>query len=466
MKIYLFLIGILISPILSATHSLGGYISYQYVSGTTYEISVTIYTENGRAANSRKEIEIDWGDNSPRDSIFVDQEEVVPHHTDLLKRTFIERHTFPGVGSYRISVEDPNRIIGINNIANSANVPLYVETSLRIQPFANTDNNSAQVESPLLIEGTIGKKLNFNLSAFDTDQDVLFYELESTKGVGGTTAPGYTKPNSIELDPINGALSWEPTQAGLFAVTVKVYECRENEILSSSLVDLLIQVRANSANYDMQFLGPENWMRDMEGRYVSFVAPNDSLVLDLGYLDLSKQSTNPDINLLTGNTEASLNLIRSSKDSVNKQFKWLVGSNSLSCTPQLFTFRGRNNDGYTEDISLLVYVRDSTLNCDSMCNQNIISVPEISLRKFQYKLNISPNPLSEYSKISIESEVPLKYAEVKIYSTFGKLLEIIKADRNNEFIVHRNQLKAGVYFVSLEQANGRIGSSKLMVVDQ
>jgi len=463
MKYYLFLFAILINQFASATHNKGGYISFQHISGTTYEITVTMYTDGDAIANHRKEIEIKWGDNTSADSIVVDTETIVATNSSLLKRVYVEKHTYPGAGNYFVSVEDPNKVAGINNISNSVNAPTYLETLLRISPLSDDENNSVEVLSPLCVRAEIGRTLRYNLSAFNDDMDVLFYELVPTKGAGGHTARDYVSPNGIKLDIINGELSWEPTEAGLFAVTVKISECRKDVIVSSTLVDLLIEVYPGPNSSSLMFLGTVNLEKDGEGRFISYALPGDSLELDISLVD---QNSLPDMELLKGNEDASFKLISTNSTTVNKRFEWIPDSTDLSCTPHLFTFRGINNQNLMQDISLLIYVADTNLmNCDSLCGPNIISIPEYGLNKSKLELVVSPNPFSIQTQVNILSEQQYKGAQLKLYNSNGKLIRIIEPQASNEFVVQRGELKSGIYFFSIEGNTVRYGSGKLILLD-
>ena len=91
------------------THNLAGEITYRHVSGLTYEFTFNIYADGTSQAIDRKEITVDWGDQTKLDTITLNsQTRVTTTPFPILKRVWIARHTFPGPSfTYRISVEDP-----------------------------------------------------------------------------------------------------------------------------------------------------------------------------------------------------------------------------------------------------------------------------------------------------------------------------------------------------------------------
>jgi len=68
LKKTLYIILILLSVKSFATHNRAGEITFNHISGLTYEITVITYTKGSSPAD-RPKLEIKWGDNSPLDSI-------------------------------------------------------------------------------------------------------------------------------------------------------------------------------------------------------------------------------------------------------------------------------------------------------------------------------------------------------------------------------------------------------------
>ena len=103
---------------------------------------------------------ISWGDGTGSDIeriVF----EPIPNVYDITYNLYKGTHTFPAPGSYLISVEDPNRNNGVNNIPNSVNVPMYIETEIVINPFLGY-NNSVQLLNPPIDQGCAGKPFIHN----------------------------------------------------------------------------------------------------------------------------------------------------------------------------------------------------------------------------------------------------------------------------------------------------------------
>ncbi|MEQ8625083.1 MAG: gliding motility-associated C-terminal domain-containing protein [Vicingaceae bacterium] len=251
-KIFYLFVFLLVAFVAKATHNQAGDITYENISGLTYEFTITIFADGNSPAVGRKEIEINWGDNTGLDSLNVISETQIGPNTSTIKRVWRGRHTFPGPGSYFVRVEDPNRNGGVDNIDNSVNVPFVIETLLRISPFANQPNNSVVLRNDPVDIACVGATYVYNPGAIDFDGDSVAYALARSKGTGGQTAPGYEFPpasNSITVNPLSGDLVWDqPNVPGLYNVAITIKEFRNGVLVSEVLRDLQITVIAGCNN--------------------------------------------------------------------------------------------------------------------------------------------------------------------------------------------------------------------------
>jgi len=251
-KIFYLFVFLSVAFVSKATHNQAGDITYENISGLTYEFTITIFADGNSPAVGRKEIEINWGDNTGVDSLNVISETPLGSNTSTIKRIWRGRHTFPGPGSYSVRVEDPNRNGGVDNIDNSVNVPFVIETLLRISPFANQRNNSVVLRNDPVDIACTGATYVYNPGAIDFDGDSVSYALAKSKGTGGQTAPGYVFPpasNSLTVDPLSGDLIWDqPNVPGLYNIAIVIREYRNGVLVSEVLRDLQIRVTPGCNN--------------------------------------------------------------------------------------------------------------------------------------------------------------------------------------------------------------------------
>ncbi|MEI8047478.1 MAG: gliding motility-associated C-terminal domain-containing protein [Bacteroidota bacterium] len=223
-----------------ATHQRAGEITFKYISGLTYEITIVTYSYELSPAD-RYELDINWGDNTkstlarnngPYNDPFGYMGEVVGPY--IKKNLYIGTHTYPGASTYKITLEDPNRNYGIMNIPNSVEVPLFVETELIINPFIGA-NSSPQLLLPPIDQGCVDQPFLHNPGAYDPDGDSLSFSLTTCRGANGEYIPGFQLPNQVgsnvggtfTMNPLTGEILWQnPKMQGEYNIAFLIEEWR------------------------------------------------------------------------------------------------------------------------------------------------------------------------------------------------------------------------------------------------
>ena len=226
-----------------ATHQRAGEISYQYVSGLTYEFTITTYTYTPSPAD-RPEIEVFWGDGT---SSIIERFQKINMENDISKNVYVMQHTFSASGTFHVTFEDPNRNAGIVNIPSSVEVPFFIETIIVINPFIG-GNSSPQLMTAPIDNGCTNVIYYHNPGAYDADGDSLSYSLIDCRGYNGEDIPGYQLPyasNSLTIDPHTGDLIWDsPTMAGEYNIAILIQEWRNGIMISSMVRDMQITIAA------------------------------------------------------------------------------------------------------------------------------------------------------------------------------------------------------------------------------
>ncbi len=190
-KILSVIVFLFVSIVVSATHNRAGEITYRHVSGYIYEITIITYTYTPSEANkSRDVLTLQWGDGTSGTIPRISEEYLPDNFTLNIYKT---THTFPGPGSFTISMEDPNRNEGVINIVESVNVPFSISTTLRIDAILG-GNTTPVLTNPPVDNAAIGVKFIHNPAAYDADGDSLAYRLTTCTGEGGEYISGYTMP--------------------------------------------------------------------------------------------------------------------------------------------------------------------------------------------------------------------------------------------------------------------------------
>ena len=179
---FLFLIGL---TNVFATHNRAGEITYQHISGYTFKVIVTTYTNTYNTTADRCELSVLFGDGdsaiAPRINgnigpLCPNTHDGVMINSNTKLNIYEVVHTYPGSGNYFITMEDPNRNAGICNIPNSVNQSFFLRTELVINPFLGY-NSSPTLLNPPIDDACIGECFEHNPGAYDADGDSLSYSL-------------------------------------------------------------------------------------------------------------------------------------------------------------------------------------------------------------------------------------------------------------------------------------------------
>ncbi len=241
-----------------ATHQRSGEITYRHISGLTYEFTIITYTFAPSPAD-RWELEILYGDGTlsilPRvngpfglhpSGNYAYLGEIIDAAGLIRKNVYTGTHTYTGASTYIISVEDPNRNAGIINIPNSVDVPFFVQSTLVINPFLGSPNNSVQLLLPPIDNACVDYTFMHNTGAWDPDGDSLSFRIVTCRGFSGLEIPGYTLPeasDSIYINPLSGDLVWEtPVMQGEYNLAIEITEWRSGIVIGIVTRDLQVIV--------------------------------------------------------------------------------------------------------------------------------------------------------------------------------------------------------------------------------
>lgn len=224
-----------------ATHMIGGEITYEHISGNTYKIKVTTYTNTDPATTQadRCTVVVYFGDGDSATAPRINGPAVVcgygndgePIAQYLKKNIYEVNHVYSGNGEYVISTWDPNREAGICNMTNSVDEPFYIETILKISADVNS-NNSLSFNSIPIYYAVVDSLFSHNLMASDSDGDSLTYEFVPCKISEADVVPGYTVPAGFSIESTTGQITWNvPTMICKYNFAVNVREWRNGAMI-------------------------------------------------------------------------------------------------------------------------------------------------------------------------------------------------------------------------------------------
>lgn len=255
--LFLFVLFVLCSSELYATHIRAGEITVRRISSTarTYEITLTTYWDQGSPVEDETAT-IVLGDGN---SVIAGQagDVVVSSRNDGTKQViFRVTHTYSAAGVYRISYTQPNRNEGILNMNQSVDTPFSTETVILIDPFLGLNDTPILNAIPIDV-ACVGERFTHNPAAFDINRDSLSFRLDIPQKDRNEDVDGYLSPENVRpvgmsenggaasfsIDPISGLLTWDaPSAVGEYNVAFIVEEWRDGIKISEVKRDMQIIV--------------------------------------------------------------------------------------------------------------------------------------------------------------------------------------------------------------------------------
>lgn len=215
---------------------IGAYIRTKWVSGFTYSISVSLFTDASKNI-TRPTIPVSFGDATSATFTLSGN----PSNNAVNVKTYTGIHTYPGVGQYLASYLDTFRIAGITNMFSSQIQQIYTESLININ--SNIGANTAPSISflPLGISGGMNQNLEYNLGCFDTDNDSLSYSLINCSGTS------YYIPLNANVNSSTGNFSFSKDTLGKYAFALKIIEWRKNTsnnyvAIATSQMDFVVDI--------------------------------------------------------------------------------------------------------------------------------------------------------------------------------------------------------------------------------
>jgi gliding motility-associated-like protein len=202
----------------------------------------------------RDSLFINWGDGT-FSSIARSNGKGEPLQNNIKKNIYISEHTYPGRGTYKLSVTDPNRVESILNIdpPNSVNIPFYIESIVTLLNLQfQFPNHSVQLLQAPIDFGCVGQVFVHNPAAYDMDGDSLYFELIVPQMDINTPVPNYSFPNQIQaginnninFDSKTGTFTWNvPQRPGEYNIAFVIHEYRKGVKIGSTVRDMQILIR-------------------------------------------------------------------------------------------------------------------------------------------------------------------------------------------------------------------------------
>ncbi len=250
----------------SASHLVGGQITYTWVSGSTYRLKYVLYRDcSGIAAPTSVVLVANPGNLSftlPRTG-FSDASLLCPGQTSVCNggtAPGIEEHIYEANVTlatntlYTLSVSQSARTAAITTLTNASNQAMYL-TAILNTTYAG--NSSPQFLNRPIAQFCTSQPSSISPNGSDPNGDVIVYSLTNAlQGAGQsvTYAAGFSGTNPlssstpITINPNTGQLSFTPTAVQVAVVTIKAEEFRGGIKIGEVNRDVMIKMVNCGAN--------------------------------------------------------------------------------------------------------------------------------------------------------------------------------------------------------------------------
>ncbi len=370
----------------NASHLVGGEISYQWVSGNDYLVTLALYRDcSGIAVGSSASITVESATCLSTNIFTLNQigstVQVSPICATSLPNSAcnggvlysVEKYTFQGLVTLPFNCSDwvfsynsccRNGVI--TNLSNSGNYGIYISSTLNNLdvPF----NNSVQFGTiPLNIIG-VNSTTELSWNTYDVDGDSLIYELTPARDISGvvpvnlTYNTGYTFDQPFlasvptTLNYATGQVTVTPNALQVAVMCMKVSEYRNGIFIGEVNRDFQIAV-INETNNSPTLTGING-----TNTFITNGCPGDTIQFDLFSNDID---AGQNVSLIPNSSITTASWSFTSGQYPVGTFTWVPDSSNVSSQPYTFTINVNddNCDYYgTQTYAYQVYVNGCNTN--------------------------------------------------------------------------------------------------------
>lgn len=370
--------------LVQASHIIGGEVTYQWISGNTYQLRLSLYRDcSGIPLPLSTPIQyhsVAAGFNSFSNLTQVGSpEEVSPICAASLPNSTcngggtlygVEKATYEGVvtlpsnqNDWVFYYEECCRNAAPTNVVFPGGMSSYFEATLNnlTVPF----NNSVQFTSIPVNMINNNTTVNLGWSAYDPDQDSLSFELVAARSgannplmyaSGFSALQPFAASLPTQLNSVTGILTVSPNTTQYAIVCMRISEYRGGMLIGEVYRDLQIGV-INSTNNLPSLTGING-----TSSFITNGCPGDSIQFTINSSDPDAGQT---LTLIMDQSPAAAATFNTTGQPPVGSFLWVPSAGDISSLPYVFTLRVNDDhcDYYgTQSYAYLIYVNGCNTN--------------------------------------------------------------------------------------------------------
>lgn len=455
--LFTFLLLCITVTFLQATHNRAGEITYEQTGPQTVKATIITYTLTSAVQTDRDSLQICWGDGKCEMLTRVNGNGEFLEN-DFTVNAYAGVHTYAAMGTYQVSMSDPNRNSSILNVnsPNSDQIQFHLQSTLNVLPMTSTvSNSSPKLLVPPIDIGFIRQPFMHTPNAIDLDGDSIAYELVTPLMENDMPVPNYMQVdkigegnnNSYSFDEKTGLFIWNSPQiVGQYNIAIKVKAYRNGELIDMMIRDM--QILIQSIENTPPLISIDDML--LQDDLVKIKA-GQTLDLEFSLLDHEDSQLDgaPELAITGEFIENATILEEPQFGSLNGTLKWSPTEANVRDQPYYAVIKATDSQG----ASSFKVVGIQVLPLSSAISDNF--------KNLGYQLY--PNPTNGPTFLKVPSDALNQTAILSIFDNVGRLVQTQKIDQTTELItLPTTELSKGNYIIQLVSDNANVSSTLII----
>lgn len=441
---------------LNATHNRAGEITYEQTGARTIKATILTYTKTSAAQTDRDSLEICWGDGTCEMVLRVNEDgEFIEN--DFTVNAYTGTHTYAALGTYKVSMSDPNRngsILNVNS-PNSDQIQFHLQSTLNVLPMNNgLTNQSPTLLVPPIDIGFIRQPFMHTPNAIDLDGDSIAYELVSPLMENDMPVPNYVQVdkigegdnNTYSFDEKTGLFVWNSPQiVGQYNIAIKVKAFRNGELIDMMIRDMQILIKPEENTpplISIDMLSQDDLVKVKAGQS-----------LDLRFLLFDAEDGQVDSAPQLSLTSEFIQNVAITQDAqlatLNGTLKWSPTEKDIRSRPYYLVIKATDSEGATSFRVIGIQV------------EPLLSTVVENFKDAGYQLY--PNPTNSDSFLQVPEDKLNQPAILSIFDQLGRLIQTQNIDQLPSLVsLNTKELAKGTYLVQLISGRSSVSSSLIV----
>ncbi len=441
---------------LHATHNRAGEIAYKQIGPSTVQAVIITYTQASSVAADRDSLTLCWGDGTC-ERLIRDNMNGDTIGNDYQINRYLGTHTYSELGTYTLSMTDPNRNDNILNVnpPNSVSVEFHLQTTFTLEPLEDGTNQSPTLLISPIDVGFVRQPFMHTPNAFDLDGDSIAYELVTPLMGINEAVPNYIQidqigagaENSYTFDEQTGLLVWNSPQiVGQYNIAIKIKSYRNGTLHEEMIRDMQILIKPEANT-------PPEINTNPEQNVLITLKAGNSLAFDFSIHD---SEDNPAEGAVFFRVSSGGVILENATvewypliAALSGRFTWTPSLTDIRTMPYQIVFKATDSQGLaTFKVFQVQVVENST------------SIPPTFQ---QLGFQLFPNPATTHAQLILPDNQLNKAATITIFDNLGRLVQQQQIDKTQAMeTLNTSALQSGQYSIRFQTASTTV--STLLII--